>query len=190
GPRGRVIQLYRYDAAPSPKLAEIDPKTLRGRRVTIHYNISRSRRGHDPKPNETCFVVWDKAGGRRVGYLRSIALEDVDPIVRQGALLPGRYREQREFSCAVRGTVVAPSQVRGSREAGGFNPHRRPCFYLRADKRCVDAASFALFDGRSIWFVGAETSYPDGSKREILQQGPARARHVSRIMRNFMRLRS
>lgn len=154
-------------------IPEIDAKTLEGKRVTVHYNLTKCKPGRDPKPGETCFVIRDKPGGKTIGYTVKVALKDVEPVIYPKTIARIRKktsttgRPQREVCCFLRGTIIPASQVKGKKEVGSFNPFTSPCFYLRSNKRCVDSAKFAVLDGRTLSFVGAQTSPQSAAKHDI-----------------------
>lgn len=161
-----MIHLYETTRVPN-KIVEIRAKDLLGEHVSVHYNLNKCRPGKPPKEGETCFVVKDKPSGKVKGYVKSIALEDVETVVRAGTLARIRKRETREVCCFIRGTVVRESAVRGELLEGAFNPFRDACFYVRESGMCVDTARFAVFEGRDYWFVDPEVSERDLAESRV-----------------------
>lgn len=147
-------------------IPEIDPASLVGERVSIHYNLQRCRPGTEVG-DTACFVVSGKPAGRVIGYVRSIALEDVEPKIYKKELARIRTRQRRKVCCYILGTVVPRTAVKGRLTEVSFNPFEMPCFYKRGTTQCVDSADFATFDGTTMKVAGATTSPASAGKHSL-----------------------
>jgi len=147
-------------------IPEIDPASLVGERVSIHYNLQRCRPGTDVG-DTACFVVSNKPAGRVIGYVRSIALEDVEPKIYKKELARIRTRQRRKVCCYIVGTVVPRRAVKGRLTEVSFNPFEMPCFYKRGTTLCVDSADFATFDGTTMKVAGAATSPSSAGRHKV-----------------------
>jgi hypothetical protein len=135
----------------------IDPSEVVGEHVRVHYNLHRCKRGRDPKPGESCWVVKTKRGGKWLvaGYVEGILLEDVTFKVSKAGVKRIRRTGDREVIAWFEGIVADANSKHMKRAIGGgdwegvgFNPFEGDSFYLYDSDEEVEYAPLAYVSGR------------------------------------------
>lgn len=136
----------------------IDPKSLVGELVRVHYNRHRCKPGYDPLPGDGCWVVKTKQGSRWLvaGYVDDILLKNVKlHVAGKKSIDRLRRTKSREVVAWFQGTVVDANNRSmkkaiggGEWEGVGFNPFNNYSFYVYDTGVDVDYAQLAYVSGR------------------------------------------
>jgi hypothetical protein len=135
----------------------IDPKSVYGQEVKVHYNLHRCSRGVDPKEGESCWVVSTRQQGRWkvAGYVEGLLMKDVTFKVSRAGVDRIRRIKKRKVVAWFEGVAANPNTKSMKRAIGsddwlgvGFNPFEGYDFYLYETDEAIDEAPLAYVSGR------------------------------------------
>ncbi len=135
-----------------------------GLRIAVAFNIPLCRKTEARKPDEACYSIRLKPGGKVYGYVRMMRLRAVHYWVSQAGIERIRGRN-REVCCYMLGDVTTSARTpSASWEEIRFNPFKHRCFVNAADE-CVRESDWAFFGQRRTFAAGVKRGEPHGPRR-------------------------